>query len=215
MIAKYLRRAPAEDAEAHSYNVMQRTAYLTVIFVLFPLVIWTGLAMSPAFTSAVPAVVTVLGGRQTARTLHFFLSWALVLFLVVHVTMIVLAGFWSRMRAMITGACCRRRSMPCWRALPRGSADEGARMKPISRRKLLTGGLAATAGVAGLTVAARLAERYGLIPPDCGGVYGPGTTLTYAAQRILTAHSLAREFPRSMISKSPFANSYPAADGCL
>ncbi len=47
-------------------------------------------------------------------------------------------------------------------------------MKPISRRKLLTGGLAATAGVAGLTVAARMAERYGLIPPDCGGVYGPG-----------------------------------------
>ena len=82
-------------------------------------------------------------------------------------------------------------------------------MKPISRRKLLTGGLAATAGVAGLTVAARLAERYGLIPPDCGGVYGPGTTLTYAAQRILTAHSLAREFPRSMISKSPFANATP------
>jgi DMSO/TMAO reductase YedYZ molybdopterin-dependent catalytic subunit len=80
-------------------------------------------------------------------------------------------------------------------------------MRPISRRKLLTGGLAATAGVAGLTLAARIAERYGLIPPDHGGVYGPGTTLTYAAQRILTAHSMAREFPRSLISKSPFANS--------
>jgi thiosulfate reductase cytochrome b subunit len=103
VIAKYLRRAPAEDAEAHSYNVMQRTIYLGVIFVLFPLVIWTGLAMSPAVTSAVPAVVILLGGRQTARTLHFFVSWALVLFLVVHVTMIILAGFWSRMRAMITG----------------------------------------------------------------------------------------------------------------
>ncbi len=80
-------------------------------------------------------------------------------------------------------------------------------MRPISRRNLLTGGLAATAGVAGLTVASRLAERYGLIPPDHAGIYGPGTTLTYAAQRILTAHSLAREFPRSMISKAPFANS--------
>ena len=103
VIAKYLRRAPPEDAEAHSYNVMQRTAYLAVIFVLFPMMIWTGLAMSPAFTSVVPLCVTLLGGRQTARTLHFFLSWALVLFLVVHVTMMVMAGFWSRVRAMITG----------------------------------------------------------------------------------------------------------------
>ena len=93
----------AGGSGGHSYNVMQRTAYLGVIFVLFPLVIWTGLAMSPAVTSAVPAVVILLGGRQTARTLHFFVSWALVLFLVVHVTMIVLAGFWSRMRAMIRG----------------------------------------------------------------------------------------------------------------
>ncbi len=82
-------------------------------------------------------------------------------------------------------------------------------MSPISRRKLITSGLAATAGVAGLTAAVRVAERYGLIPPDHGGFYGPGETLTYAAQRILTAHSLAREFPRSMISKVPFANETP------
>jgi DMSO/TMAO reductase YedYZ molybdopterin-dependent catalytic subunit len=79
-------------------------------------------------------------------------------------------------------------------------------MRPISRRKLITGGVAATAGLAGLTAAARMAQRYGLIPPDHGGIYGPGQTLTYAAQRLLTTHSLAREFPRSMISKTPFAN---------
>jgi len=79
-------------------------------------------------------------------------------------------------------------------------------MKPTTRRRLITTGLAATAGAAGLAAAARFAERYGLIPPDYGGAYGPGTTLTYAAQRLLTTHSLAREFPRSMISKSPFAN---------
>ncbi len=79
-------------------------------------------------------------------------------------------------------------------------------MKPISRRKLLTTGFAATAGAAGVAAAARLAGRYGLIPPDCSGIYGPGETLTYAAQRLLTTHSLAREFPRSMISSSPFAN---------
>jgi DMSO/TMAO reductase YedYZ molybdopterin-dependent catalytic subunit len=79
-------------------------------------------------------------------------------------------------------------------------------MKPVSRRKLITSGLAAAAGVSGLAVADRLALRFGLIPPDHGGCYGPGETLTYAAQRLLTSHSLAREFPRSMISTTPFAN---------
>jgi DMSO/TMAO reductase YedYZ molybdopterin-dependent catalytic subunit len=79
-------------------------------------------------------------------------------------------------------------------------------MSKISRRNLITTGLAATAGLAGLAVADRLAHSYGLIPPDCRGLYGAGETLTYATQRLLTRHSLAREFPRSMISKSPFAN---------
>lgn len=82
-------------------------------------------------------------------------------------------------------------------------------MSKISRRQFVTAGLAATAGVSGLAVAANLASRHGLIPPDSGGIYGPGETLTYAAQRLLARHSLAREFPRSMISKVPFANSMP------
>jgi thiosulfate reductase cytochrome b subunit len=103
VIAKYLRRAPPGAAEAHAYNVAQQVAYLSVIFVLFPLVIWTGLALSPSFDSAVPAAVNLLGGRQSARTLHFFVSGALVIFLVVHVAMVILSGFRSRMRAMITG----------------------------------------------------------------------------------------------------------------
>ena len=103
VFARYLRRERPDDAEERSYNVIQRTAYLVVIFVLFPLVIWTGLALSPAFDSAIPAAVALLGGRQTARTLHFFVSGFLVLFLVVHVAMIFFAGFKSRMRAMITG----------------------------------------------------------------------------------------------------------------
>jgi thiosulfate reductase cytochrome b subunit len=102
-MGQYLRRAPPDAAEEHSYNVLQRTAYLVVIFVLFPLVIWTGLALSPAFDSAVPAAVNLLGGRQSARTLHFFVSGALLLFLIVHVTMVGLSGFKSRMRAMISG----------------------------------------------------------------------------------------------------------------
>jgi thiosulfate reductase cytochrome b subunit len=83
--------------------VLQRTAYLVVILVLFPLIIWTGLAMSPSLTSAFPATAALLGGRQSARTIHFFVTWLLVLFLLVHVTMIALSGFWSRMLAMITG----------------------------------------------------------------------------------------------------------------
>jgi DMSO/TMAO reductase YedYZ molybdopterin-dependent catalytic subunit len=82
-------------------------------------------------------------------------------------------------------------------------------MSKISRRGFFTAGLAATAGVSGMAVAGKLAQRYGLIPPDSGGIYGPGETLTYAAQRLLTRHSLAREFPRSMISKVPFANEMP------
>jgi thiosulfate reductase cytochrome b subunit len=101
--AKHLRLARPDPAEAFSYNLLQRVAYLMVIFVLFPLVIWTGLAMSPAFDSAIPLTVRALGGRQSARTLHFFVSGSLLLFLIVHVAMIVRAGFWSRMQAMITG----------------------------------------------------------------------------------------------------------------
>jgi thiosulfate reductase cytochrome b subunit len=102
-IAKNLRIRRPPAAEACSYNLLQRIAYLFVIFVLFPLVIWTGLAMSPAFVSAFPVAVNSLGGQQSARTLHFFVSLALVLFLLVHVAMVFLAGFWSRTRAMITG----------------------------------------------------------------------------------------------------------------
>ena len=76
----------------------------------------------------------------------------------------------------------------------------------ISRRKLIVSGLAATASASGVAVAARLAQKYGLIPPDHGGLYGVGETLTYASHRLLTRHSLAREFPRSRISPRPFQN---------
>jgi DMSO/TMAO reductase YedYZ molybdopterin-dependent catalytic subunit len=82
-------------------------------------------------------------------------------------------------------------------------------MTVLSRRKLIIGGLAATAGASGLGVAARIAQNYGLIPPDHGGIYGLGETLTYASQRLLTRHSLAREFHRSQISKRPLANEIP------
>jgi thiosulfate reductase cytochrome b subunit len=101
-IARHLR-GPVRAQDAWSYNVLQRLTYLAVIFVLFPLIVWTGLAMSPAVVSAVPAVVELLGGQQSARTLHFFVTLLLVLFLAVHVLMVWRAGFRSRMRAMISG----------------------------------------------------------------------------------------------------------------
>jgi len=102
-IRNHLRFQRPSEEEAWSYNLLQRLTYLIVIFVLFPLVIWTGLAMSPAIASTFPATVTVLGGQQSARTIHFFVSVFLFLFLLIHVLMICLAGLKSRMRAMITG----------------------------------------------------------------------------------------------------------------
>jgi len=106
---KRLRLERPSEAEAFSYNGLQRFSYLVVIFVLFPLVIWSGLAMSLGFVSAFPWAVNLLGGRQSARTIHFFVSLALVLFLVVHVGMVWLAGFWKRTAAMITGRTAARK----------------------------------------------------------------------------------------------------------
>lgn len=112
VLAKHIRLKRPDQAEAFSYNVVQRMTYLVVIFVLFPLVIWTGLALSPGFNSVFPAGVNVLGGRQSARTLHFFISGFLLLFLIVHVAMVVLAGFRNRMRPMITGAAAASQERP-------------------------------------------------------------------------------------------------------
>jgi thiosulfate reductase cytochrome b subunit len=95
-------RRPSEQ-EGGAYNVLQRLTYLLVIFVLFPLVVWTGLVMSPAIGSVIPAAVTVLGGQQSARTIHLFVSVLLVTFLLVHVAMVYLAGFRKRVGAMIIG----------------------------------------------------------------------------------------------------------------
>lgn len=102
VMEKHLRFRGVDDGA--SYNVLQRVTYLAVIFVLFPLIVWTGLALSPMFNAAVPAAVNVWGGRQSARTVHFFASAFLLLFVVVHIAMVALAGFKMRVRAMITGS---------------------------------------------------------------------------------------------------------------
>ncbi|MBM3725559.1 MAG: hypothetical protein FJW40_09060 [Acidobacteria bacterium] len=103
-----LRRPPPE--EAWSYNPLQRLAYLGVVLFLFPLMIWTGLAMSPGFTAAFPFTAEVFGGQQSARTIHFFATLALLGFFFTHIAMVILAGFRSRMRSMIAGNPSKERS---------------------------------------------------------------------------------------------------------
>jgi thiosulfate reductase cytochrome b subunit len=106
-ILDHLRlRRPTEE-ESRTYNVLQRLAYLAVIFIFFPLVVVTGLGMSPAIVSVVPAVATVFGGQQSARTLHFFVASFLVLFLFVHIAMVCLAGFTNCVRGMVIGYSAR------------------------------------------------------------------------------------------------------------
>jgi thiosulfate reductase cytochrome b subunit len=110
-ISDHMRWKRTAADEAWTYNVVQQMTYLAVIFVLFPAIVWTGLAMSPALMSVFPWMVTVLGGHQSARTLHFVFSSLLVLFLIVHVAMVVLVGFWKHVLAMITGRKPQERSV--------------------------------------------------------------------------------------------------------
>lgn len=86
-----------------AYSSAQWLTYLAVVFLLFPLMIWTGLAMSPSIVSVFPLLVTAFGGQQSARTIHFFCAALLVVFLVVHVAMVIREGFVNRVRGMITG----------------------------------------------------------------------------------------------------------------
>jgi thiosulfate reductase cytochrome b subunit len=85
------------------YRRAQRVVYQAVVYVLFPLMLWTGFAMSPAITSVFPVLVTALGGQQSARTIHFVAANLLVLFAIGHVMMVTLAGFTKQVGAMILG----------------------------------------------------------------------------------------------------------------
>lgn len=97
-----LMRHPRGEAAAH-YNVLQKLAYLGVIFVLFPLLILAGWAMSPGLNAVFPGWVDVFGGRQAARTIHFVVAWLLVGFVFIHLFEVVITGFWNNLRSMITG----------------------------------------------------------------------------------------------------------------
>lgn len=96
--------------EAWTYNVVQRLTYLAVVFVLFPGIVWTGLAMSFAVTSVFPFLATLLGGHQSARTLHFAFASLLLIFFLVHMAMLFLVGFKAHVQAMITGRVPQGRS---------------------------------------------------------------------------------------------------------
>ncbi|ACP25379.1 putative transmembrane b-type cytochrome protein [Sinorhizobium fredii NGR234] len=89
--------------EARHYNTLQKLTYLVVIFLLLPLMIATGLTMSPGFNAVAPWLLDVFGGRQSARTLHFLTAFSLVAFVVVHVAMVILSGVFNNLRSMITG----------------------------------------------------------------------------------------------------------------
>ena len=93
---------PKGEAAKH-YNALQKLTYFAVIFGLGPLVVLTGLTMSPTMDSAFPWLLWIFGGRQTARTIHFICAFSFLGFFVVHIVMVVLSGTWNNLRSMITG----------------------------------------------------------------------------------------------------------------
>ncbi|MFC3175313.1 cytochrome b/b6 domain-containing protein [Novosphingobium bradum] len=117
-VAAHARLRFPTGAAALRYNVLQKLAYCGVLFGLIPLAIFTGLTMSPAMNAAVPGLLDLFGGRQSARSLHFLAALGLVLFVVVHLVMVVLAGPINEVRSMLTG----------WYRLPpdrTGTGDHG------------------------------------------------------------------------------------------
>ena len=99
------------------YNVIQNLTYLVMIFVVLPLMLLTGLTMSPGMDTRFAGLLSLFGGRQSARTIHFICAWTIVAFTIVHVVLVLLSGFWNNMRSMITG----------WYKLEPGTAAENAR----------------------------------------------------------------------------------------
>ena len=102
-VLDHLRFRHPTGAAAKRYNVLQKLAYLTVIFVLVPLMIAMGLAMSPTANAWWPGWVDLVGGRQSARTIHFIVAWLLVGFVLIHVFEVIVSGPWNHLRSMITG----------------------------------------------------------------------------------------------------------------
>jgi thiosulfate reductase cytochrome b subunit len=102
-IAEHARLRFPKGAAAKRYNVLQKLAYLFVALVLLPLMLATGLTMSPGMDAAFPALLDIFGGRQSARTIHFVAASGVVVFVIVHLVMVLISGVWNNLRSMITG----------------------------------------------------------------------------------------------------------------
>ncbi|NIX76350.1 cytochrome b/b6 domain-containing protein [Microvirga terricola] len=102
-IADHARLRFARGDEARRYNALQKMAYLVVIFVLLPLMLATGLTMSPGIDAALPWLVDFFGGRQSARMIHFVTASLIVAFVAIHIAMVLVSGVWNNLRSMITG----------------------------------------------------------------------------------------------------------------
>lgn len=113
-ISEHARLRFPTGAAALRYNVLQKASYIGVIFILLPTIILTGLTMSPGMNAAWPWLVELFGGRQSARSIHFIVAWALVAFFLVHILMVVLAGPINELRSMTTG----------WYRLPRSRGEK-------------------------------------------------------------------------------------------
>lgn len=102
-IVEHARLRFAKGEEARRYNVLQKGAYLGVALVLLPLMVLTGMTMSPSLDASFPWLLTLFGGRQSARSIHFICANLIVAFVIVHLVMVVLSGLWNNIRSMITG----------------------------------------------------------------------------------------------------------------
>ena len=102
-VVNHARLRFPKGPEARHYNTLQKLTYLAVIFLLLPLMIGTGLTMSPGFDAVAPWLLDLFGGRQSARTIHFLTAFSLVAFVIVHVAMVILSGVFNNLRSMITG----------------------------------------------------------------------------------------------------------------
>lgn len=102
-VREHVRLRFPEGEDARRYNVLQKLTYLVVVLLLLPVMILAGLAMSPAMDAAWPWLTTLFGGRQSARSVHFIAANLLVLFVIVHVLLVLVSGFWNNMRGMVTG----------------------------------------------------------------------------------------------------------------
>jgi thiosulfate reductase cytochrome b subunit len=111
-IADHARLRFPKGEAAKRYNVLQKLSYLAVVALLLPLMLLTGLTMSPGINAAAPFLLDVFGGRQSARTIHFITASLLVLFFVVHIVMVLLSGLWNNLRSMITGRYAIQESEP-------------------------------------------------------------------------------------------------------